>query len=258
MEQTDYLQSPVIQVSGQKIYKSNAIRIATFIGGPPVAGYLIAENFKAFNEPDKAKRTWIYTIAATILIFGVAFLIPPNNRSGDYLVPLIYTWIAYYLVQHYQGTNITDHVNAGGQFYNWGRTIGIAFIGLAVILVAIVAVVYVSDTVTSTETVKTYGASGDEVHFDSANLSGTESDKIGEAFIAVHFFGPGNKKSVYVKKVGSNYEISIACNKTVLTNPEIVPAFVQVRDLIQKQFPQNKIIFNLVVDSLDNVVKRIE
>jgi len=258
MEQTDYLQSPVIQVSGQKLYKSNAIRIGTFIGGPLIAGYMIAENFRAFDEPEKAKKTWIYTIAATILIFGVAFLIPNNNRSGEYIVPLIYAWTAYSVAQYYQGSNITSHLNAGGQFYNWGRVIAVALIGLAITFIAIVAVVYISDKASSTETVKAYGTSGDEVHYDSTNLSGTESDKIGEAFIAVHFFGPGNKKSVYVKKVGSNYEISIACNKTVLTNPEIVPAFVQVRDLIQKQFPQNKIIFNLVVDSLDNVVKRIE
>jgi hypothetical protein len=34
----------------QKIYNTKAIIIGTFLGGPLVAGYFIAENFKAFNE----------------------------------------------------------------------------------------------------------------------------------------------------------------------------------------------------------------
>ena len=258
MEQTDYLQSAVIQLSGQKIYKSNAIRIGAFIGGPLIAGYMIAENFKAFNKPGKAKRTWIYTVAATIIIFGVAFLMPNTNRSADYLVPLIYTWIAYYLVQHYQGTNITDHGNAGGQFYNWGRVIAVALIGLAITLIAIVAVVYVSDAITNSETVTTYGAAGSEVHFDNSNMSYIESDKIGEAFIAANFFGAEKKMFVYAKKVGNNFEISISCNEGVLNSPNTTSAFAKLRESIQKSFPQNTIIFVLVVGSLDNVVKRIE
>lgn len=37
-----------------KIYKDRAIWAGTFLGGPLVAGYLIAENFKVFNEKKRA------------------------------------------------------------------------------------------------------------------------------------------------------------------------------------------------------------
>ncbi len=251
-------QSLAIQSSTEKIYKNNAIRVGTFLGGPLVAGYFIAENFKAFSEPENAKKTWIYTIVATIVIFGIAFSLPSSNRSGEYLFPLIYAWIAYYLVQHYQGTNIDSHTKAGGQFYNWGRVILVAIIGLAITLVALFAVVFAADGIASTETVKTYGTAQSEIRYDKKNISATEVDKIGQAFVDIGFFATSNKFSVLAKKIGTSYEISIACNDKVKTNPEVATVFAQLRNQMQTKFPQNKIIFNLVIDNLDNVVKRIE
>ena len=50
------------ETTTQKIYKERAIRVGTFLGRPLVAGSLIAENFKVFNQPAKAKIAWIYSI----------------------------------------------------------------------------------------------------------------------------------------------------------------------------------------------------
>ena len=63
MEQTIDFEKPK-----QKIYKERAIWVGSFIGGPLTAGYLIAENFKAFNKLEKARKTWIFTWIATALI----------------------------------------------------------------------------------------------------------------------------------------------------------------------------------------------
>jgi len=43
------------QILVGKIYKAKEIYVGTFLGGPLVAGYTIAENFKIFGEIDKAK-----------------------------------------------------------------------------------------------------------------------------------------------------------------------------------------------------------
>jgi hypothetical protein len=45
-----------------KLYKENAIVGATFLGGPLVAGYLAAENFKQLEQPAKARTAWIIAI----------------------------------------------------------------------------------------------------------------------------------------------------------------------------------------------------
>jgi hypothetical protein len=135
MEQISEVQTPE-----QKIYKDSAIYVGTFIGGPLVAGYLIAENFKTFNEPGKARMAWIYSIITTMIIFGGVFLIPDIEKAPRQVIPLAYTLIAYYLVKHYQGENINLHINSGGEIYNWWRTLGVALIGLIITLIVLYVV----------------------------------------------------------------------------------------------------------------------
>src|SRR4051812_27203146 len=59
-----------------KVYKESAILIATLFGGPLVAGYLMAENFKQLGEPHKVKKTWLWTIVCLIAILIHAFAVP--------------------------------------------------------------------------------------------------------------------------------------------------------------------------------------
>ncbi len=114
-----------------KIYTIKAIQVATFIGGPLVAGYLIAENYKAINEHGKAKTTWIYAVIATVIIFGLAISIADNDhiKIPTPVIPLIYSWITYWLVQTYQKQQIDTFLTSGGTTYSWWRTIGISLAG---------------------------------------------------------------------------------------------------------------------------------
>jgi hypothetical protein len=125
--------------STKSIYKDNKIWLGAYLGGPLVAGYLIAENFKSFNEISKAKKTWIYTVIGTILIFGVTFLIPEDviEKIPKYTIPLFYTVIAYGLMKHYQGKNISAFIALGGKQFGWGRTIIVSLIGLVITTVLI-------------------------------------------------------------------------------------------------------------------------
>lgn len=141
MEQTIDIQKPT-----EKIYKDRAILVGTFFGGPLVAGYFIAENFKAFGEYDKVKKTWIYTIIATVIIFGGIVLIPENAKIPNGIIPLIYTGIATYLLKHFQGQNIETHINSGGELFGLWRAIGIGLIGLVVTLITIVAIALLAVT----------------------------------------------------------------------------------------------------------------
>ncbi|HLZ89907.1 MAG TPA: hypothetical protein VKQ52_21790 [Puia sp.] len=129
-----------------KLYKDRDISIATFLGGPPIAGYLAAENFKRLGETRKARVAWIIAIVVTILIFASVFLIPGIERIPSYLIPLIYSTLARFLVQKYQGAELKAHAFAGGQFYNVWRAVLISLIGLAVLLGLLFALIYLADT----------------------------------------------------------------------------------------------------------------
>ncbi|HVT85837.1 MAG TPA: hypothetical protein VHD35_11600 [Chitinophagaceae bacterium] len=123
-----------------KLYKDRAIYVGTFLGGPLVAGYLAAENFKQLGQTDRVKTTWIIAILATMIIFGAVFLIPNIEKVPNYIIPLIYTGIAQFLVQKYQGLAIKTHIAAGGQTYSVWRAVWIGLVGLA-ILIAIIFVI---------------------------------------------------------------------------------------------------------------------
>jgi len=128
------------ETTTQKIYKERAIWVGTFLGGPLVAGYLISENFKVFDQQEKARKAWIYSIIVTAIVFGGVFLIPDNVKVPNQIIPLIYTFIAYQFVQIYQKAKITTHINAGGQVYSWWRTIGVALIGLLITVIIVFSI----------------------------------------------------------------------------------------------------------------------
>lgn len=145
MEETTAEKSSFIEIPTQKIYKQRAISVGAFLGGPLVAGYFIAENFKAFEENEKAKKTWIIAIIVTVLVFGFAFLIPDDVTIPNQIIPILYTGIAYYMTQHFQGEKIKEHIENGGVYFNWWRTIGVGFIGLFITILAAVSIFLLLD-----------------------------------------------------------------------------------------------------------------
>jgi len=243
------------QTPTHKIYKDRAVWLVAFLGGPLAAGYIISENFKAFNQPDKAKKTWIYTIIATIIIFGGIFSIPDSVKIPNQIIPLIYSGIAYFLMQHFQGANITAHINSGGQLHVWWRTLLVGLIGLAITLIAVFSIVFFSDNSTVNYTTKTFGVMKHEIAFDKNNISETEVNKIADGLTKTTFFDEEVTKYVFAEKVDDRFEISIAFEKLGTNDSEVIKAFVQLRNELQKLFPDNKIVFNL---KADNLVKRLE
>src|SRR5205823_13565483 len=104
-------------------------------------------------ETEMAKRTWVIAIAATILIFGTIFLIPDSVHIPNGLIPIIYTWIAYYLAQRLQGSRIRQHIESGGPTYSNWRAALVGVIGLLIIVsVVIVLLLFIGLDTTFTIT----------------------------------------------------------------------------------------------------------
>jgi hypothetical protein len=162
-----------------KIYNEKSIVAGTFLGGPLVAGYFIAQNFKAFNEPEKANRTWVYAVLTTIIIFGCIFLIPDNVNIPNRLIPLIYTVITYFLVQRFQEQKIKTHLNSGGTFHRPRRMICVSLIGCIITVIPILGFVMVPDMIANAAmTSKTYGKIKNEISYDKKNMSEAEVDRM--------------------------------------------------------------------------------
>jgi hypothetical protein len=248
------------QIPKGKIYKDRAFWVGTFIGGPLVAGYLFAENFKTLGQPEKVKPTWIIAIIVTTIIFGGIFLIPENINIPNQIIPIAYTAIAFGLFKTYQEKKANEHIKSGGLIYSWWNVISIGIIGLLITILPIVAFVYASDTIEQANvSTKIYGATvKHEIDFDKTNISEREVDKIADAFRKTGFFDYAVAKYVYAVKNGNKYEISISVIPGMENDQDALQPFVDLRTEMDNYFPNNKIEFKLVVDNLENVVKTLK
>ncbi|MFT7158343.1 MAG: hypothetical protein ACI8Q1_003374 [Parvicella sp.] len=78
-----------------RFYSQTAIGMATFIGGPIAAGYLIRENYLSLDQPDKGKKSLIIGIISTVLLFTGIFIIPESimDKVPNQILPAVYTGI---------------------------------------------------------------------------------------------------------------------------------------------------------------------
>jgi hypothetical protein len=130
-----------------KLYRNRAVFIGAFLGGPLVAGYMAAENFKNLGQPEYAKRAWVIAILTTIVVFGVFPFLPFVDKILGAAVPVAYCAIADTLVLRYQGEKARAHVENGGKMYSTWRAVWVGLIGLAILI----GIIYLFTLVTGTD-----------------------------------------------------------------------------------------------------------
>ncbi len=242
----------------KKIYKDKGITCATYLGGPLVAGYLIAENFKVFKEKEKVKITWVITIIFTVVLFTTVVLLPDSIHVPNYIIPIIYTGAAHFLITRYQGEKINSHIANGGLTYSGWRIALISLIGLVVTVAPFVfsALIYDGATNFNIDT-KTYGPTQNEITYEKS-LTVVEVDKMADALFSTGFFDDAEKKYVYERKVGNDYELRIGIEPNRVNEDGFKQAFKGFRDDLQTLFPNNKIVILLIGETVDDILARIE
>lgn len=108
------------------------------------------------------------------------------------------------------------------------------------------------------QTMLAYGKMKHEVTYDKNNITEEEVTYLADGLTKAHFFDETTTKYVYIKKISKTVEISISVNPLITGNPTAMQAFVDLRKEMQKQFPNNKIVINLVVYNFSNVIARIK
>ncbi len=245
----------------QKIYSEIAIGLGALIGGPLAAGYFIAQNFRVFNEPGKARKTWIIAVAVMVAII-CDFLI--LSRYTIFLNPvillIIIAAVVWFLAARLQGERIRAHVSSGGLVYNWLQNIGVAFAGLVGIIVIVLGFALLLNAVFPSSVVtKTYGEVKNEITFDKKNMTGIEVDQIGDALLNASYFNEMFAKSVYAKKLeDGGYELFFIVPEEMAADTAELNNFRNLKTDLETSFADKKIGMNLVSGDLKNVLKKIE
>jgi len=130
-----------------KLYKKVTINVSTFLAGPLVAGYMIAENFKQLGDPSKAKVSWIITIVFNLAFFCAIVFIPELEKIPNILFPVFYMSITSFLVQHFQAAKISLHQANGGQFFSAGRAIVAGLICIAITFLVIMGLMLATNQI---------------------------------------------------------------------------------------------------------------
>lgn len=206
-------------------YSQKAIGIATFIGGPMAAGYLIRENYFALNKPDNGNKAFLISIIATFILFGGIFIIPDNiiEKIPNQILPLAYTGIIYLIVEKIHGTILKDHEKKENKFFSAWKAAGIGFISLMIL--ATIALSYIFLSPVSIEQ-KLYNANL-EVFTENENES-------------LKFYDNLNIKS--------NIDLVTELNELVIPkwqeNVKIIESANQMESLSNELIEQNEILLN--------------
>ncbi|MBL3658369.1 hypothetical protein [Fulvivirga sediminis] len=128
---------PTENTPNGKIYKDSGITLGTFLGGPLVAGYLMAENFKKLGKEHLVSQTWIFTIIFSAGLIAILLLIPDDINVPNMIFPIMEVLLVRYLFNLHQKEDAETYVESGGEYYGWGRVVIISIIGFALTIAAI-------------------------------------------------------------------------------------------------------------------------
>ncbi len=247
-----------IEIPEDKIYTDKAIWLGTFFGGPLVAGYFLSENFKAFDEKAKARNAIFISVGFTILLMLVIFLMPETSTIPNYAFPLIYSGIVAFLVQHYQGDNIKNHLGLGGETFGGWRVFITAVIGLVLITVPIVAASFALEQ--PNFQTKQYGNLRHEIVYDADNISVAEVDAIADALTQTEFFGNVQQMSIFGRKEDELMLVAtIPLRDNAWEDPYMIANFRRLQSQMQQYVKKGRIVIDLTSEqSLDDVKLRIE
>jgi O-antigen/teichoic acid export membrane protein len=123
-----------------RLFTPAQIGLATFLGAPLAAGWLMARNYRALEEKKKEKRCLIYATLGTTAVMALAFVLPDNFPNTA--LPIGYTIGIVQIAKQVQGPMIDAHLARGGSAGSWWATVGIGLLSLLIVIVVFFPVAY--------------------------------------------------------------------------------------------------------------------
>lgn len=122
-----------------RLYSPGQIAAATLFSGPVAGCWLMARNFKAFGEPEVARRTWALGILSTAAVLAIA-LVVPNGSYMRFLPPALSVAV-HQIARSTQGARFQAHLRAGGRRHSHWRVAGLTLVFTIAVLAAILVAV---------------------------------------------------------------------------------------------------------------------
>ncbi len=129
------------------IYSLRGISLATFLGGPIAASYLIKRNFEAYGQKKQGRNALILGIVFTVVMIGSLLSLPEHvvDKIPNFILPVVYTGIIAVLVEWLLGEKMHKHEDEGGEFYSLWKAFVVGIVFMVVLLVGTLGAYFLKD-----------------------------------------------------------------------------------------------------------------
>jgi len=237
----------------QKIYSEKSITLATFIGGPLAAGFLIGKNFKVFGNENAARNSVMLGLISTLVIMIVLFYFPfplPMpflflNTNPYALLPVICASIIGVMVNKYQGDQIKEFLDHEGTVESRWKAFGYGVAGLACILVFMFFMV---KSVSMKGYEKSVSINKSVVLHYSKEIHDSIPYKIAKTLQTNDFMGIHKKSDVFLSLENNTYKLKIlTIERSVLTNTRLNVQLAGMENVLNDQIkPDKKIVIGFI------------
>jgi hypothetical protein len=240
----------------ERIYTERKMLVGVAIGGPLAGGYYFWRTLNAFGKPRGAIVAAVGAIVVLAITVGSIF-IPGLDRLPNFFFYALQFGLVIGVTRSYLLTEMTEHIAEGKADYGWGNTILVAIISMVITLGPLIALIYTSPASFDRTTTRSYGRLKHEIVFDPSNLTELEVGHMASALTSAGFFDEEMQKTVDVAKSNDRFIITLYCTEGA-RSPEFMELCKKLRSDVQQSFPANPIVIDLVIDTPENRIARLE
>ena len=124
-----------------KLFSQKSISAATYFGGPLAAGYMIGQNYKSLNNQRASVQSFIIGALSSFVLMAVILSIPDHIMAEvpNVAIPLLYSGIAWGIVEWKQGDVLTKHEEEGNPYHSNWYVAAVAIISAVLLVIALIS-----------------------------------------------------------------------------------------------------------------------
>lgn len=126
------LASPQPVASAARLYSSRQIYLASFLGGPMAAAWIMSRNFRALSEQAQATRLLWQGLAVTFAVIAVALVLP--EQVPRYIWPITYSVLIYQYARAVFDARYKRHLSEAGALGSWWMVVAVSLIGILIVI----------------------------------------------------------------------------------------------------------------------------
>ncbi|MFP4165406.1 MAG: hypothetical protein ACLFVE_15645 [Chitinispirillaceae bacterium] len=239
-----------------RVYTRKSLGIAAVLGGPLAAGYLISENFKIFDQKNKARKALITGIFATTVFYTLLVVIPEKytaflpNAAAGVLFPSLFTLFGLWWMERVQGKEIRNHMEQGGGLHSGWKAGGIGMVGSVITLAFVFWQAFIIGMLSPEIEGERIDIANNRNRVYYEGLDSSAAASVADTMAALGFFDINYDFFFKLEGIDNGYRFLFPAEKKYWKSPEIIGHYAAFKSFLEQSFPKMKIRIFLYQDGV--------